>query len=299
MSLTRLRIIEPAGTADPDALARNMARLRTAGFSLAWEPSTRDPQTPMSAASDAERARTLQHALTEPDSDVVVAARGGYGASSLLTHLDWDAIGAAEPKMLIGFSDICVLHSAMLTALGRAGLHGPMPGSALYGQHNEDIEILQRLLTQGLPFNSELEVAPLQRDADSASGWLFGGNLAALTNLIGTPWFPSSLHDSIVFLEDVGEHAGRTGRYFNQWCQSGAMDGVRAIVLGQFIQSGEGNAGKRENIVNEISRRVDCPVFETMAFGHVSPNYPLAIGASASIAGGKLRWHLSSLRPFA
>jgi len=264
-----------------------------------YEPLTRDAQTPMSASSDNLRAQALQRALTEPDSDIVMAARGGYGASSLLSHLDWDAIRAADPKLLVGFSDICVMHSAMLSALGRAGLHAPMPGSALYGEHVEDVQILQRLLLNGLPFNASVGVTPLKQQADSASGWLFGGNLAALTNLIGTPWFPSSLHDSIVFLEDVGEHAGQVGRYFNQWCLSGAVDGVRAIVLGQFTQAGEGNAGKRENIVNEIVRRVDCPVFETAAFGHVSPNYPLAIGASGWIDNGQLRWQLKSLRPFA
>ncbi len=273
--------------------------LTDAGFSTLHVPAKHDTRTPMSAASDAERTRALMQALTESSSDVVMAARGGYGASSLLERIDWDLLRASEPKPLIGFSDICVLHSAMLATLGRAGLHAPMPGSALYGQNNDDIVVLQDLLRQGLPWSSAIDVAGVDPQQPEASGWLFGGNLAALTNLIGTPWFPSSLHGAIVFLEDIGEHAGRIGRYFSQWCLSGAMDGVVALVLGEFVDAGEGNSGQRQRIVDEIVRRVDCPVFESGSFGHISPNYPIAIGASASISNGKLRWRLDSMTPFA
>lgn len=273
--------------------------LDDAGFTVAHSPLVHDTRTPMSAATDPERSERLMQALLETSSDVVMSARGGYGASSLLQLIDWDELRATEPKPLIGFSDISALHSAMFSTLGRAGLHGPMPGSALYCENNKDIAILHELLKRGLPWTSNIEVTPCNPLQPEASGWLFGGNLATLTGLIGTPWFPSSLHGAVVFLEDVGEHAGRVGRYFSQWCLSGAMEGVEAIVLGAFTNAGEGNAGRRENIVGEFTRRVECPVFESKSFGHLSPNYPLAIGASASISDNQLRWHLNSLTPFA
>jgi len=218
----------------------------------------------------------------------------------VLSLLDWYQIGAAQPKPLIGFSDISALHSALLSSLGRAGLHAPMPGSDFFGQHENDIDHLMILLKQGLPWRGGFEVDAVRSTASGdLEGWLFGGNFATLTNLIGTPYFPSSLHGAIVCLEDVGEHAGRLGRYFTQWCLSGAMEGVRALVLGEFTQSGDGNAGQRANILNEFVRRVDCPVFETNAFGHVSPNAALATGANTTINNGRLVWQLDSLTPFA
>lgn len=273
--------------------------LKDAGFNVAHTALVHDARTPMSAANDAERAECLTQALLETSSDVVMSARGGYGASSLLPLLDWDELRATDAKPLVGFSDISVLHSAMFSMFGRAGLHGPMPGSALYGENNNDVVILQDLLKRRLPWSSSIDVTACNPLQPEASGWLFGGNLATLTSLIGTPWFPSSLHGAIVFLEDIGEHAGRVGRYFSQWCLSGATDGIGAIVLGEFSNAGEGNAGRRDNIVGEFTRRVECPVFESKSFGHISPNYPLAIGASASISDNRLSWHLDSLTPFA
>lgn len=297
-----IRIVELAGEPDTHALQRNIAWLEGQGYTVLCERLSRHPDFPLSAASAQDRARVLESALTEKASQCVIASRGGYGVSEILNHLDLEKIRNAPAKILVGFSDICALHSALLSTAGRAGLHAPMPGSKLFGRDTEDIQQLHQLLSSELPWRGRINVtAPGPEPVAEAvlHGWLFGGNLAVLTNLIGTPWFPSSLAGAIVFLEDVGEHAGRVGRYITQWQQSGATRDIKAVVLGCFSVSGDGTAGQYETIVSEVRRRVSCPVFTTADFGHVSPNHPIATGADARITGSHLEWQLSSLTPFA
>ena len=93
--MTAIRIVEPSGVPDQTALDANIKRLCDAGFSVLYTPTTRHPDFPMSADSANARAIALQNALTEDSSQIVYAARGGYGASELLPLLDFDRIARA------------------------------------------------------------------------------------------------------------------------------------------------------------------------------------------------------------
>lgn len=292
----RIRVVEPAGRASSEALRENIGVLTRAGFDVLFDPIARDEDYPLYAASDEVRARCLSQALTEAGTDVVMAARGGYGASSLLRRLNWSAIESAAPKLLVGFSDISAVHSAMFTKLGRAGLHGPMPGSTLFGDRQNENPVLLDLLSRGLPWRSSVELNLVKSSTGrSVTGWLFGGNLAVVSSLIGTPWFPRNVSGSIVFIEDVNVNAGSAGRDFDQWIESGKTIGMKALVIGAFTKSGEGRAGQRATIIAELARRVDCPVFETEQFGHCAPNLPIPVGACATIEPGadSNKWHLN------
>lgn len=280
----RIRVIEPAGCSLADQLSANIDRLRSAGFDVLHDQVDRDDNYPLYAAADEVRARCLTEALLETQSDVVLAARGGYGASSLLRLIDWSAINNAPAKLLIGFSDICAVHSAIFTRLNRVGLHGAMPGSGLFSEQQNDNKVLLSLLAKPMPWQSQLKLNSVNCDTtESIEGWLFGGNLAVLSSLIGTPWFPASLSGSILFIEDVNVNAGSVGRDFDQWIESGSSNGLQAIVIGAFTKSGKGRAGQRQTIIAELARRADCPVFETELFGHCAPNLPIPIGARAQI----------------
>jgi len=297
----RIRLVETAGRPCAEALERSTRLMRKAGFSVLHDPVAEHPDYPLYAAADAVRAENLTRALTETVSDVVVAARGGYGSSTLLKSLDWDAILSSKPKLLVGFSDVSAIHCALLTRAGRVGLHGPMPGSALFCRPEDTSTPLTELLATDFPWSSQLSLTARKPLSNALSGWLFGGNLAVLSGLIGTPWFPPDLSGAIVFLEDVGENGGRLGRYFDQWVDSGKSQGIRALVLGTFTDAGKGAGGLRDNIVAEIERRASCPVFVTDQIGHCPPNLPIPIGVSASIEPtadeqtGTLRWQLQTL----
>jgi muramoyltetrapeptide carboxypeptidase len=296
-----LRIIRPSSRELTDLLPARIDELIRAGFQVLYDDLPPDPDWAYSAASAQARARALEDALVEPDSDIVIAARGGYGGSDLLPLLDFARLRAARPKPLVGFSDVSALHSALYARLGWPGLHAPMPATQLWRKDGDDdddqILAICDALAQGRGASASLAVTPVSPFSSSSPqevrGRLFGGCFTVLTNLLATPFFPPSLAGHIVFIEDTDEHPARLMRALNQWLQSGALAGVQALVVGYLRGLGEKIPDSAPFVYEQFARRLgNVPVFQTPLFGHTSPNYPLAVGAAATIAAGRLTWRL-------
>jgi muramoyltetrapeptide carboxypeptidase len=301
MESTTLRIIRASSREQTDLLQPRLAELRAAGFSVLYDDLPADPTWPYAAAAAPLRARAIADALLEPGTTAVLCARGGYGASDTLPLLPWDRLAGAPAKLLVGFSDVSALHSALYTRLGWQTLHAPMPATALWGKGGEAGDVSATLAAvsthaAGKPIAGEMTVtAVTPTGAPSGgprpiSGRLFGGCFTVLTNLIGTPYLPQSLRDHIVFIEDTDEHPARLMRALNQWLQSGVLDGARALVIGYLRNLGDKIPDCAPFVYEEFARRTPLPVFSTPLFGHTCPNYPLAVGADATIASGHLRW---------
>src|SRR5690606_32186578 len=140
----RVAVVAPSGPAAPSRLEIGCAVLRDLGLdpvvgkhaldrvNLGEPGPVRDGWHRL-AGSDADRAADLQAAWCDPDVRAVLCARGGYGATRVLDHLDWDALEAATgtsgrgPKILHGSSDITALHVAFGARLGITTSFGPMP----------------------------------------------------------------------------------------------------------------------------------------------------------------------------
>ncbi|MBF0442823.1 MAG: hypothetical protein HQK54_13035, partial [Oligoflexales bacterium] len=91
---------------------------------------------------------------------------------------------------------------------------------------------------------------------------------------------------------DIGENPARLLRYLNQWIQSGALEGVKAIILGKFTDCKFEEVDFEATIWMEFKNRLEIPIFESPDFGHISPNMPIMIGATAEISENKLLWHV-------
>ena len=291
-----LRIIRPSSREPADLLGPRLDELAAAGFEVLHDEIPRDPDWPYTAAPTAERAQALAAALTESRSDFVLCARGGYGASDLLPRLDWSQLASAKPKLVVGFSDVSALHSALYTRLGWPGLHAPMPATTLWrkdGQEDDVGQLLALLKTfqaDGTATGS-LAVQPVgTSEAAPLVGPLFGGCFTVLTNLIGTPYFPRSLAGHVVFIEDTGEHPARLMRALNQWLLAGVLDGARALVVGYLRDLGDKIPDCAPFVYQQFAARVPVPVYATPLFGHTSPNHPLLIGADAVLGQGRLTW---------
>ena len=303
--IPKLRIIRPSSREATDLLSERLVTLRQLGFIVLYEDLPKDPNWAYTAATAADRCLALTTALAEVDSDVIVCARGGYGASDLLPLLPWDTLKNQRPKMIVGFSDVSALHGAFYARLGWPGLHGPMPATVLWGKDDvtSDTQALLLNLRQwvdGKSMTGSLPISPVAHAPHGPiQGRLFGGCFTVLTNLIGTPFFPGSLADHILFLEDTDEHPGRLTRAFNQWLQAGLLTGVRALVIGHLRNLGPNIPDSAAFMLAQFASRSNLPVFHSPNFGHTSPNFPLAIGANASIHAGRLSWHLdqASRRP--
>ena len=287
-----IHVFEPCGPPEDDVLERNLQALRTAGFEVDYTPLQTDVRGRLEGDGVRKRLEEVQSALKSAHR-YLLSARGGYGASELMSQLDWQSLAQNPAKVLIGFSDVGALQSAIFARLGWPSLHAPMPGSPLW-QGGTDIVELTDLLRSDLPWTGEFEVAQVGATTDiECQGVLFGGCLSVLSNLVGTPNLPSDLSGHILFFEDTGESAPRLLRYWRQWLDSGLLKGVTAVVFGRFTNMGSA-VGAETWVLGELAVRTPCPVFSSREFGHVTPNRPIALGAKAKVKDNRLRWRLDN-----
>jgi muramoyltetrapeptide carboxypeptidase len=266
----RVRVIAPSSPFDVRDFELGLARL-SARYDVSHDPSITE-QRGYLAGDDVRRLRELREAIEDPRLDGIIAARGGYGATRLLAQLD-PAQVRARPKLLVGFSDITALHA--LWARARVGsLHGGMV--ATLGRSPD--KLAQRYL-DALEGRGATEISGLQSIARGrAEGVLLGGNLTVLCALLGTPHFPS-LHDAVLFLEDIGEKPYRIDRMLTSLRHSGALRGVRAIALGAFEKAEPNADGVRvDDVLAERLRDLGVPVVAGLPCGHVDDNVELPLG---------------------
>ena len=215
--------------------------------------------------------------------------------SEPLPHLDWGLLMDLQPKWVVGFSDISALHSAFYTRMKWKGIHGPMPATSLWGKDGvqDDLDEMRRVILgekrSGLISFDSMESLNGVGIGLESEGRAFGGCLSVLCSGRNAV-FSESLAGRYLFFEDVRKTPGRILRSWNQLIQAGLLKGVLGVVLGSFSHQGE---GVRETDVKvEMARRVNIPVWSSQAFGHLSPNQPLVIGATGLLTKEGLTWKL-------
>jgi len=271
----RIQIVAPSGPFDVQELERGVTALR-ARYEVRYDPDMLQ-RTGYFAGSDARRAAELRAAIEDDSVDAIVAARGGYGATRLLSQLD-PALVARHPKLLVGFSDVTALH-ALWTRAGVGSIHAPVV-AGLGRANPAQVERWQRAVEGVLPatLHDLSVIAP-----GCARGPLLGGNLTVLTALMGTPFFPT-LDGCVLFLEDIGERPYRVDRMLTTWHQAGVLDRVSGIALGAFVDATPGPDGVRvEQVLQERLAGLGIPVLSGVPSGHVEDNLELPLGANVAL----------------
>lgn len=277
----RVAVVAPAGPVPADRLDAGLAVLHGWGLDVVEMPHARDRlgRLPYLAATDEERAGDLMAAWCDPDVAAVVCARGGYGVQRMLDHLDWDALAAAGPKVLVGFSDITALHQAFAARLGLATVHGPVVTSLGSGDDVSRAHLRDLLLgpVAGLSLTPE----PVDALAGGrAEGVLVGGNVALLAADAGTPtWRPAT--GGIALLEDLDESPYSLDRMLTQLLRAGWFDGVRGIALGQF--TGCGTLEEQRALFADRLGRLGVPVLLGVPVGHADRNLAVPLGVPAAL----------------
>lgn len=267
-------VIAPSGPFDVEAFQSGLQFLRDAGFAPRHRDDITDRQGFL-AGSDERRRTELLEALGAPDSRLIWCARGGYGATRLLPDLPLDLIRRSE-KTLIGFSDITALHARWFTA-GIPSIHGSM----LTRLATEPPEVTRRLfqLVAGDEVPA-LEGRPLVPGI--ARGTLFGGNLALLAALCGTPYQPE-LRGCILFLEDIGERPYRLDRMLIQCRQAGLFDGIVGLALGEFSECAAPEGATADQVLAEHAESLGIPTLGALPCGHGRVNMALSFGRPARL----------------
>lgn len=274
---SKLAIVAPSGPFDRERFEQGLAILR-GRYEVVFDEGIH-ARTGYFAGSDERRLWELIAAIRNPAVDAIICARGGYGATRLLTGLDEAEVATAN-KILVGFSDITALHSLWARA-GVRSIHGPMVASL--GRGNERVISEWFATLEGRDGAESWTVDPLV--PGSAEGRLIGGNLAVLGALVGTPYAPP-LDGCLLFLEDVGERPYRVDRVLTTLRQAGWLERCAGFILGAFTEGAPGPDGVTlEEVLQDRLGDLGVPVVTGFPAGHIDDNEPLTFGAMARIEG--------------
>jgi len=273
-------VVAPSGHIDEERLGRGVAVLESWGLEVVTGRHVLE-RTRHHAGTDEQRAADLQSAWCDPSVAAVLCARGGSGAARIVDRLDWTAMRDAGPTVLVGFSDVTVLHEALAHHLGLASLFGPMPASAVFGGPDPDpvtLEHLRQTLFEPASVRVLAHAGTSCHVAGRASGVTVGGTLALLANTVGTPESRPA-EGAIAVLEDIAEPAYRLDSMLTQLERTGWFDGVAGIVLGSWTDCGDGAV---ETVVERLTG-FGVPLMSGLPFGHGTPQLTVPLGLEAEL----------------
>ncbi|MBO5658744.1 MAG: LD-carboxypeptidase [Duodenibacillus sp.] len=266
---------------DHDRMDKAVSGLEALGWKVVEAPNTRRIDRRF-AGTDQERIAGLEAMFGDPNVDVVMALRGGYGTARLLPDIDWELMARSE-AVLVGLSDITALSLGLLTKTGRGSWQGPVATWFSTPNETRDRRFMQAMRNDRFEFE-----CPVQGDECRVEGLLWGGNLTILTSLIGTPYFPR-FEDGILLIEDVAEPAWRIERHLNQLIDAGVMARQKAILVGDMrgsetaCGSGDGAFGLADAL-DYIRRKTGLPIVTGLPFGHIPDSATLPVGVRAEVS---------------
>lgn len=285
-------LVSPSSAVD-DSLNLQLARevLEALGFKVKPGAHYGDRRGHL-AGADAGRADDINRAFADPEVRAVICVRGGSGAARLLPLLDYDAI-RANPKALLGYSDITALHCAIQARTGLVTFHGPN-GSGSWNSFNADQFrrlFFERELVGYRNIEDRGDELVQRRNrtvtitGGKARGELVGGNLTVLTALAGSPYMPD-FEGKILFLEDVSEAPYRVDRMFSTLKLMGALDRIAGFVWGTCTDCDPG-AGfgslTIEQILDDHVRPLGIPAYRGAMIGHVRQQFIVPVGGRVEL----------------
>ncbi len=239
------------------------------------------------SGTDESRARGLNQMFADDRVDAVVCMRGGYGVARMLDRVDFDVI-RANPKILLGYSDITALHTAIHEKVGMVTFHGPMPSTCWPKFDDFTRDSMLRALTSTQPLgvlkNPEGK-APVCVVPGTCEGTLVGGNLTLIASACGTP-YALDVEDKVLLLEDIGEKYYRLDSMLTQLRQAGMFEKCAGVVLGGFTECSveyPEYTFALEEIIRDIIVPAGKPVLANMAIGHMDTKITVPLGVKCRL----------------
>ncbi|CAG2144088.1 muramoyltetrapeptide carboxypeptidase [Cupriavidus numazuensis] len=289
---TEVRLIASSGYPHDVAIAaRGCAWLKSHGYHTT-NPDVLARRYLRFGGTDAERLADLHAIGTGAPHELTLAVRGGYGIARLLDRLDFAQIGEqarASATPIVGHSDFTAFQLAYLAATGGVTFAGPML-LADFGADPVDPFMWEHF--EGVlrdPAYTVTVLAPQdggQPFSGTVTGTLWGGNLAMLCSLLGTPFMPQ-VEGGILFLEDINEPPYRVERMLLQLLQAGVLGTQRAIILGDFSNyrvTDYDNGYDMDAVVAYLRDQMQVPVLTGLPFGHCARKLTLPVGGQAQLS---------------
>ena len=265
---------------------RMMEAIDALGYKVIVANSCRERYGYLSG-TDASRAEGLNRMFADDRVDAVVCMRGGYGVARMLDRVNFDVI-RANPKILLGYSDITALHTAIHQRVGMTTFHGPMPSNNWPDMDDFTRQSMLRALTDteplGLLSNPE-GMEPRCVSPGRCEGPLVGGNLSLIASACGTP-YALDVEGKVLLLEDVGERLYRLDGKLTQLRNAGMFEKCAGVVLGGFTdcedEPGDDNL-HLDDLIRDIIVPAGKPVLANMSIGHMATKITVPLGARCAL----------------
>ncbi len=263
-----------SGPVDPDRLAAGVRALERRGYRVVLADNVL-ARRDFLAGTDAERAAGYRRLLADPGVDAIFFARGGYGASRILRHLDAAQL-RSRPRIHLGGSDLTALFAYLGRGAGLVAMYGPMVAVSLDEPGLDWEAVLRGEVPASHAFGPEDVLA-----GGSGAGPLLGGCLSLLASLAGTPEAISG-DGAVLFWEDVAEPAYRLDRMLTQLERSGTLDRLQAMLIGSISTGANGGGDSSEALSAWLRDRfagAPFPVVKGFPAGHLRQTRTLPLGA--------------------
>ena len=230
-----------------------------------------------------ERLLDLHAAFADPNIRAIICSRGGYGSNYLLERLDLDLI-RANPKPLLGYSDMTCIQTWLLDQVGLPAFHAPMAAADFSLKDGVDqASLLAALSGEQWSVGKTAGLRILR--PGKATGVLYGGCLTLLAASLGTRYAPKT-EGKLLFLEDLAVRPYQLDRLLRQMILAGKFDGVVGVVFGEMCNciAPEQKPEVLDEMILRVLDRVDGPIAIGLRSGHVSRcNVTLAFGLMAEL----------------
>ena len=270
----------PAGYMAREKAENCISTLQKWGFEVMVGKTLGSKSKNYFSAPDQERINELQAMLDDENIHAILFGRGGYGMSRIIDKLNFKKF-KKNPKWLIGFSDITLMHCHLYGNFKISSIHGPMAAAFNDMKSNPIyIDSLHKAIT-GKKANYNCK-PHINNRLGNASGKIIGGNLSLLTNIIGTK-SDFDTKNKILFIEDVGEYLYTADRMLQQLKRSGKLNKLAGLIVGGFTDMKDTDRpyGKKiEDIIKEIVAEFEYPVCFHFPISHGKENLAVKIGVA-------------------
>jgi muramoyltetrapeptide carboxypeptidase len=280
----KIALIAPASSFNHERFLVGCERLRRMGYEPVYSQDIFERDIYF-AGSVERRAHEFHEFWRRDDIAAVMCVRGGYGSNYLLENLDYSMI-AAQPKILLGCSDITSLLTAIHDRTGLIGFHGPMVAKDI-----ADGTFDEASWNNSLTGTAEWDVLANGVEVlqpGTARGKLYGGCLSMLVASLGTP-YEVQTEGCILFIEDIAEKPYRIDRMLMQLRLAGKLEKVRAFVFGEMLDClpPKGETYTLQQVIMRVLAPYNVPIIYGLKSGHVSSsNVTLPLGVQAELKAG-------------
>lgn len=281
----RVMLVSPSGPTRPERVARGVELLTGWGLSVEVAPNVY-ARSGYLAGTDAERLADLMTALGDPTVRGVICTRGGYGVQRIVDGIDMAAV-RADPKIVVGFSDITALQLALWRGARLASVHGPGAAWLQTRTGPDSVTALRHALMDPTPVEicarPDEETTAVRLAGAEVTGPLLGGNLCLLAASLGTPDFPD-LSGAILLIEEVAEPPYKVDRMLTHLRRAGVLSQLAGVAVGQFTDCADDWSTTIVDCLLERLSPLGVPVLGGLPIGHGRDQIAVPFGTPATLS---------------